>query len=78
MRTRLRQMALGLAFGFLPLGPVLAGKLWVWQGLLLVLVGALALTLWAAAALLPEPPPKPEKVRATGLNCAPSTPWVSP
>ncbi|MCE5236928.1 O-antigen ligase family protein [bacterium] len=69
MRTRLRQGALGLAFGFLPLGSVLAGKLWVWQGLLLVLVGGLALTLWAAAALLPEPPAKPIKaVRPRGKH----------
>ncbi len=79
MSRTLRHLSLGVALGFLPLGAVLAGKLWDWQGLLVGLVGAVALTLWATAALLPEPPPEPEPTgKKRGKRKGASEPAAAP
>ena len=52
MSAHLKRLALIIIIALLPLLPVLAGKTWPWQNLLVIMVVALALTLWGIGEVL--------------------------
>jgi O-antigen ligase len=86
MRYRLRPLSLGIIAGLLVLLPLVAGKLWVWQGLWVALVAGLAAVLWllsrepvAESKPVVKPAkrqrsPQPATPKATVIS-EPSPPW---